>query len=95
MKIHVIQTGTVAVKSRQQRGVGTGNRRVLNVLLDPVWSEPLPIFAYAIEHPEGVIVSTRGRPREPLSEATSQPGIPTCDTACGCGSHRRRRWAHS
>jgi len=60
MKIHVIQTGTVAVKSRQPRGVGTGNRRVLNTLLDTVWSEPLPIFAYAIEHPEGVIVVDTG-----------------------------------
>jgi Tetracyclin repressor-like, C-terminal domain len=28
VNVHVIQTGTVAVKSRQQRGVGTGSRRL-------------------------------------------------------------------
>lgn len=60
MKIHVIQTGTVAVKPRQMRGAGRGNRRVLNTLLDTAWTEPLPIYAYAIEHPEGVIVIDTG-----------------------------------
>jgi N-acyl homoserine lactone hydrolase len=60
VKIHAIQTGTVAIKSRQQEGVGHGNRRVLNTLFDRQWTEPLPIYAYAIEHPEGVIVVDTG-----------------------------------
>jgi len=60
MKIHAIQTGTVAIKTRQVQGVGHGARRQLNMLLDREWTDPLPIFAFAIEHPEGVIVVDTG-----------------------------------
>ncbi len=60
MKIHAIQTGTVAIKERQRRGVGHGTRRRLNTLLDRAWTEPLPIYAWAIEHPEGLIVVDTG-----------------------------------
>jgi N-acyl homoserine lactone hydrolase len=60
MKIHAIQTGTVTIKTRQVEGVGHGTRRQLNMFLDREWSEPLPIYAFAIEHPEGVIVVDTG-----------------------------------
>jgi glyoxylase-like metal-dependent hydrolase (beta-lactamase superfamily II) len=60
MKIHAIQTGTVAIKTRQVEGVGRGARRQLNMFLDRQWTEPLPIYAFAIEHPEGVIVVDTG-----------------------------------
>jgi N-acyl homoserine lactone hydrolase len=60
MKIHAIQTGTVTIKTRQVEGVGQGTRRQLNMFLDREWSEPLPIYAFAIEHPEGVIVVDTG-----------------------------------
>lgn len=69
MEIHAIQTGTVMVKTRQVAGVGRGRRRRLNMLLDRNWSEPLPIYAYAIEHPEGVIVVDTGD-----TARASQPG---------------------
>jgi N-acyl homoserine lactone hydrolase len=60
MKIHAIQTGTVAIKTRQVEGVGRGSRRQLNMFLDREWTEPLPIYAFAIEHPDGVIVVDTG-----------------------------------
>ena len=60
MKIHAIRTGTVAIKTRQVQGVGRGARRQLNTLLDREWTEPLPIYAFAIEHPEGVVVVDTG-----------------------------------
>ena len=60
MDIHAIQTGTVAVKTRQRAGVGNGRRRFLNMLLDREWTDPLPILAWAISHPEGVIVVDTG-----------------------------------
>lgn len=60
MKIHPIQTGTVAIKTRQVAGVGHGLRRQANMFLDREWTEPLPIYAFAIEHPEGVIVVDTG-----------------------------------
>jgi glyoxylase-like metal-dependent hydrolase (beta-lactamase superfamily II) len=60
MNIHAIKTGTVAIKTRQVEGVGNGSRRQLNTLLARAWTEPLPIYAFAIEHPEGVIVVDTG-----------------------------------
>ena len=60
MKIHAIQTGTVAITTKWREGVGHGRRRLINTLLDSEWTEPLPIYAFAIEHPEGVIVVDTG-----------------------------------
>jgi N-acyl homoserine lactone hydrolase len=60
MRIHAIQTGTVAVKTRQREGVGTGKRRFLNMLLDREWTAPLPIYAWLIEHADGAIVVDTG-----------------------------------
>ena len=60
MEIHAIQTGTVAIKTRQVEGVGQGIRRRLNMLLDREWTKPLPIYAFVIEHPEAVIVVDTG-----------------------------------
>jgi glyoxylase-like metal-dependent hydrolase (beta-lactamase superfamily II) len=34
--------------------------RVINTMRDRAWTEPLPIHAFAIEHPEGVIVVDTG-----------------------------------
>ena len=69
MRIHAIQTGTVAVKSRQPRGAGRGSMRLVNTLRDPEWTEPLPILAWAIEHPEGLIVVDTGD-----TSRTAEPG---------------------
>jgi glyoxylase-like metal-dependent hydrolase (beta-lactamase superfamily II) len=60
MRVHAIQTGTVQVTSRQLRGVGGGRTRVLRTMLDRTWSEPLPILAWLIEHPDGLIVVDTG-----------------------------------
>ena len=59
MRIHVIQTGTVAIKQVQRHGSTSGNP-VVNILRDPTWTEPLPIYAFVIEHPEGLIVVDTG-----------------------------------
>ncbi len=60
MRIHTMQTGTVAIKQRQRQGVGLGTRRRLNTLFDSAWTEPLPIYVWVIEHPEGIIVVDTG-----------------------------------
>jgi len=69
MNIHAIQTGTVAVTRHWREGVGAGRRRLVNTLLDREWTEPLPIYAFAIEHPEGVIVVDTGE-----TARVSEPG---------------------
>jgi glyoxylase-like metal-dependent hydrolase (beta-lactamase superfamily II) len=58
LKVHAIQTGTVQVKPSQQRG--EGRARVLKTMTDRRWTEPLPIYAWLIEHPEGLIVVDTG-----------------------------------
>jgi glyoxylase-like metal-dependent hydrolase (beta-lactamase superfamily II) len=61
MRIHAIQTGTVAVKESQRIGSrGNGPVRLINTMLDSKWTEPLPIYAWVIEHPEGPIVIDTG-----------------------------------
>jgi N-acyl homoserine lactone hydrolase len=69
MKIHAIQTGTVVLTSAWREGVGHGRRRLLHAIADREWTEPLPIYAFAIEHREGVIVVDTGE-----NARASQPG---------------------
>ena len=59
MRIHAIQTGTVTIRRRQRVGA-EGPLRVLKTLADTEWTEPLPILAWLIEHPEGLIVVDTG-----------------------------------
>lgn len=60
MKIHALQTGTVQVHERQRAGAGKGLRRFANTLLDRRWSPPLPIYAWLVEHPEGLLLVDTG-----------------------------------
>ena len=65
-RIHALQTGCVQIKLAQLRRRRGGSARVL---VDHAWSEWLPIHAWAIEHPEGVIVVDTGE-----TARTSEPG---------------------
>ncbi len=69
MRIHALSTGTVSIKTRQLQGVGHGLLRVLNTPRDKNWTEPLPIYAWVIEHPEGLIVIDTGE-----TARVNQPG---------------------
>jgi glyoxylase-like metal-dependent hydrolase (beta-lactamase superfamily II) len=57
IKIHPIQTGLVRIRmSQRNRKLGGA----LRILFDREWTEWLPIFAWAIEHPEGIIIVDAG-----------------------------------
>lgn len=62
IKVTALQTGTVTIKTRQEAGAaGRGAfGRKLDMLRDPVWTAPLPILCYLIEHPEGNFVVDTG-----------------------------------
>jgi glyoxylase-like metal-dependent hydrolase (beta-lactamase superfamily II) len=60
MRIHAIQTGRVPIKQSQIEGRGHGLWRQLQPLLPDKWVESTPVYAWAIEHPEGVIVVDTG-----------------------------------
>ena len=61
MKVHAIQTGQVRIKQAQVEGRGHGVRRRLAIFTDRNWSGWLPTYAWAVEHPEGVIVVDTGQ----------------------------------
>ncbi|MEJ2217186.1 MAG: N-acyl homoserine lactonase family protein [Gemmatimonadota bacterium] len=69
MQVHAIQTGSVRVHERQRAGAGGGVLRFGRTLLDRTWTDPLPIYAWVIEHPEGVIVVDTGE-----TARVSEPG---------------------
>jgi N-acyl homoserine lactone hydrolase len=60
MRIHAIQTGTVQIKTSQIVGRGHGLARRLAPLIDERWSDWLPVYAFAIEHRDGVILVDSG-----------------------------------
>lgn len=56
-RIHAIQTGLVRIKNAQRVRKPGG---LLRVLTDTQWTEWLPIYAWVIDHPEGIIVVDTG-----------------------------------
>jgi N-acyl homoserine lactone hydrolase len=60
MRIHAIQTGRVQIKAAQIEGRGHGLWRQLQPIVSREWAEWSPVYAWAIEHPEGVIVVDTG-----------------------------------
>ena len=69
MRIHALSTGTVSIHPRQRQGAGPGMLRVVNMLRDTRWTEPLPISVWVIEHPEGLLVIDTG-----AAAQVNQPG---------------------
>jgi N-acyl homoserine lactone hydrolase len=59
-KIHAIRTGWVQVRQAQMTGKGHGIARVVNMLIDKDWTEWLPIYAWAIEQGNGVVLVDTG-----------------------------------
>lgn len=57
IKIHPIQTGWVQIKTAQRVRKPGG---FVRILIDTQWTEWLPIYAWVIDHPEGVIVVDTG-----------------------------------
>ena len=57
IRIHAIRTGTVQIKRAQRERKFGG---LVRALADDEWTDWLPIHAWAIEHPEGLIVVDTG-----------------------------------
>lgn len=57
VSIHHIQTGTVRIKTAQRSRKLGG---LLRVLTDSTWTGWLPIYAWVIDHPEGIIIVDTG-----------------------------------
>lgn len=69
VRVRAIRTGSVRIRSNQVQGKGRGLMRQLRTYTGVAWSEWLPIHAWVIDHPEGVIVVDTGE-----TARISEPG---------------------
>lgn len=74
LKIHHIQTGFVAVKRVHREYDGPDGQGILAIATAREWTEWMPITAWAIEHPEGVLLVDSGE----IPQA-SNPTYYACD----------------
>lgn len=88
MKIHAIQTGTVRVK-RSFLFPAPGPRRQLGLFMPGPWSDPLPIYCWAIEHEDSLRLVDTGETAAagnvPFArmEVTREQELPSAMTAAG------------
>jgi N-acyl homoserine lactone hydrolase len=69
VRIHAIRTGSLVVRAQQLNGKGRGPLRGARTLMDRNWTDSMPIYAWLIEHPEGLIVVDTGE-----SARVNEPG---------------------
>ncbi|MEP6465336.1 MAG: N-acyl homoserine lactonase family protein [Parafilimonas sp.] len=60
IKIHLVSTGAVAVKTKFRENKHSGFRALLSFITDKRFTEWLPIYILIIEHPEGVLIIDAG-----------------------------------
>lgn len=68
LKVHAISTGFVQIKTRQIHSpLASRAARLIGLFADRDWSDWLPIHAWLIEHPEGLIVVDTGESSRPTT----------------------------
>lgn len=60
VRIHALQTGRVRIHRKQAEPTARGPLRIAATMADREWTDWLPCFSWAIEHPEGTIVVDAG-----------------------------------
>jgi N-acyl homoserine lactone hydrolase len=60
VKIHLVSTGAVSVKTKFREATKRGLLAMLDFILDKKFTEWMPIWVLIIEHPEGVFVIDTG-----------------------------------
>lgn len=60
LKVHLISTGGVIVKTKFQQATTTGLLAKISFMLDRKYTDWLPIWVMIIEHPEGIFVIDTG-----------------------------------
>jgi hypothetical protein len=67
----------VRVKAAHREFAGPAVLRTLAIAADPRWTTWLPITAWVVEHPEGVLVVDAGE-----TPRVAEPGYFACDPCC-------------
>lgn len=73
MRVHLIETGTVRIKTAQIAARRPAPLSLFDVFTDPNWSDWVPTYAAAIETDEGVIVVDTGQATYLLEEVKRSP----------------------
>jgi N-acyl homoserine lactone hydrolase len=73
MRVHLIETGTVRIKTAQIMARRPAPLSLVDVFTDPNWSDWVPTYAAAIETDEGVIVVDTGQATYLLDEMKHSP----------------------
>lgn len=84
MNVHALRCATVTIKENHRTArLPTVGLRLLDIVLSRRFTEPLPVWAWVIEHPKGVIVIDTGENirvfepdyYSPTNALTTQPGF--------------------
>ena len=78
LKLHMIQTGWVAVKREHRAFAGPTSLRLPAIMASQTWTEWMPITAFVIEHPDGAIVVDTGETAQ-----VADPDYTACDAVTG------------
>jgi len=76
--IHLAVSGCVRCKRAHRTLRGPVATRMLSIVLDPVWTEWMPIIVGIVEHPEGVFLVDAG-----MAEEALDPSYAACDPVTG------------
>lgn len=88
IRLHMFQTGWVAVKQEHKAFSGPTALRFPAIMASQSWTEWLPITAFAIEHPEGLVVVDTGETAGML-----EPDYAACDPGTGLFYRRNLRFS--
>ncbi|MEM6792515.1 MAG: N-acyl homoserine lactonase family protein [Acidobacteriota bacterium] len=88
VRVHMFQTGWVAVKKPHRAFSGPSALRTAAIVMSGAWTEWLPITAFVIEHPEGLYVFDTGE-----TARISEPEYPACDPVTGWFYRRNLQFA--
>jgi glyoxylase-like metal-dependent hydrolase (beta-lactamase superfamily II) len=69
LSVRPLSTGQVRIKETMHRGVGTGLARRARIMRPGPMTGPLPIHAWVIEHPEGLILVDTGESHSARNQA--------------------------
>jgi glyoxylase-like metal-dependent hydrolase (beta-lactamase superfamily II) len=88
LRVHLIQTGFVAVKQAHRAINGPDATRLMAIAADNRWTDWMPIYCWVIEHPEGVVVVDTGETSKVNEEDYFQ-----CDPVTGWVYENNLRFA--
>ncbi|MEL6947540.1 MAG: hypothetical protein AAFO73_07890, partial [Pseudomonadota bacterium] len=74
IRLHMIQTGWVAVKREHRAFSGPTALRLPAIMASRTWTEWMPVTTFIIEHPEGLIAVDTGE-----SAKIAEPDYTACD----------------